>query len=63
VPLLDETKYLFNAQVLAQCKKGFKLVNCARGGIVDEAALLDSLNNGHCGGAGLDVFEEVILLL
>jgi D-3-phosphoglycerate dehydrogenase / 2-oxoglutarate reductase len=58
VPLLDETKYLFNAQVLAQCKKGFKLVNCARGGIVDEAALLDSLNNGHCGGAGLDVFEE-----
>lgn len=63
VPLLDETKYLFNAQVLAKCKKGFKLVNCARGGIVDEAALLDSLNNGHCGGAGLDVFEEVILLL
>lgn len=58
VPLLDETKNLFNSQVLSQCKKGFKLINCARGGIVDERALLDSLNNGHCGGAGLDVFEE-----
>ena len=59
VPLLDETKNLFNSQVLSQCKKGFRLINCARGGIVDERALLDSLNSGHCGGAGLDVFEEV----
>jgi len=32
------------------------MLKCARGGIVDEAALLDSLNNGHCGGAGLDVY-------
>ena len=59
VPLMDETKNLVNSQVLSQCRKGFKLINCARGGIVDEKALLESLNSGHCGGAGLDVFEEV----
>ena len=59
VPLLKETTHLFNADVLSKCKKGFRLVNCARGGIIDEDALLESLNNGHCGGAGLDVFEEV----
>jgi len=58
VPLMDETKNLVNSQVLSQCRKGFKLINCARGGIVDEKALLESLNSGHCGGAGLDVFEE-----
>lgn len=58
VPLLDETKNLVNSQVMSQCKRGFKLVNCARGGIVDERALLDALNSGQCGGAGLDVFDE-----
>lgn len=58
VPLMDETKHLVNTQVLSQCKKGFRLINCARGGIVDERALLDALNNGQCAGAALDVFEE-----
>lgn len=58
VPLLAETKNLFNASVLGKCKRGFKIVNCARGGIIDEAALLESLLSGHCGGAGLDVYSE-----
>ena len=49
---------LINGEVLSICKKGVKLVNVARGGIIDEKALLDSLNAGHCGGAALDVFEE-----
>lgn len=50
---------LINASVLAQCKKGVKIVNCARGGIVDEDALLEALQSGQCGGAGLDVFVKV----
>jgi len=58
VPLMKETKNLINGQVFGKCKKGFKLINCARGGIIDEAALLEALNNGNCGGAALDVFEE-----
>ncbi|KAF6772431.1 hypothetical protein AHF37_10923 [Paragonimus kellicotti] len=40
------------------CRKGFRLVNCARGGIVDEAALLASIERGQCAGAALDVFEK-----
>lgn len=58
VPLMLETRNLIDAAVMNKCKRGFRLVNCARGGIVDEAALLDSLRSGHCGGAGLDVFDE-----
>lgn len=50
---------LINAKVLALCRKGVKIINCARGGIIDEDALLDALNSGQCGGAGLDVFLEV----
>ncbi len=38
------------------CKKGVRVINCARGGIIDEECLLNALENGQCAGAGLDVF-------
>lgn len=50
---------LLNDESFAKCKKGVKVVNCARGGIIDEAALFRALESGQCGGAGLDVFVEV----
>ena len=49
---------LLNDTSFAKCKKGVKVVNCARGGIIDEDALLRALESGQCGGAGLDVFVE-----
>ncbi|GCC36074.1 hypothetical protein chiPu_0014565 [Chiloscyllium punctatum] len=49
---------LLNDETFAKCKKGVKVINCARGGIIDEEALLRALESGQCGGAGLDVFEE-----
>ncbi|KAF5277712.1 hypothetical protein FQR65_LT03692 [Abscondita terminalis] len=58
VPLLAETRNLINAKVLARCKKGVKIVNVARGGIIDENALYDALESGQCNGAGLDVYEQ-----
>lgn len=58
VPLLPETKNLVNADVMAKCKRGFRLVNCARGGLVDETDLLEALKSGQCAGAGLDVFLD-----
>lgn len=54
---------LINDAVFAKCKKGVRVVNCARGGIIDEAALLRALESGQCGGAGLDVFCEVMHLI
>ena len=56
-PLTKETEYLLNTENLAKCKKGVRIVNCARGGIIDEAALLEAIKSGHVGGASLDVFE------
>lgn len=50
---------LLNDESFAKCKEGVKVVNCARGGIIDEDALLRALESGRCGGAGLDVFVEV----
>lgn len=49
---------LVNVDTLNKCKKGVKVVNVARGGIIDEVGLLQSLESGQCGGAGLDVFSE-----
>ncbi|XP_044221298.1 D-3-phosphoglycerate dehydrogenase [Thunnus albacares] len=57
-PLMPSTAGLLNDTSFAKCKKGVKVVNCARGGIIDEAALLRALESGQCGGAGLDVFVE-----
>lgn len=53
---------LLSDETFARCKKGVKVVNCARGGIIDEEALLRALESGQCGGAGLDVFVEARFL-
>jgi len=58
VPLTARTRHLLGAAQIRRMKPGALLVNCARGGLVDEAALLDALNDGHIGGAALDVFEQ-----
>lgn len=58
VPLLDATRNLINADMLARMKKGAILVNCARGGIVDEDALYDACKSGHLRAVGLDVYAE-----
>lgn len=57
-PLIPATTNLINDEVFSKCKRGVRVVNCARGGIIDEAALLRALESGQCGGAGLDVFVE-----
>lgn len=58
VPLTAETKRLINERTLAIMKPGSYLINCARGGLLDETALLKTLDSGHLAGAGLDVFEQ-----
>jgi D-3-phosphoglycerate dehydrogenase len=58
LPLTPETKNLFGAATFAKMKKGACLINCARGGIVDEAALYEALKSGQLGAAALDVFEK-----
>jgi D-3-phosphoglycerate dehydrogenase len=57
-PLTSETKGIVNDETIAKMKKGILLVNCARGGIFDEAALLRGLESGKLGGVALDVFVE-----
>ena len=58
MPLTPQTEGMVNAAAFAKMKKGVKIVNCARGGIVDEAALAAALASGKCGGCGFDVFVE-----
>lgn len=58
VPLIPQTKNMINSQVFAKCRKGVFIINCARGGIIDESALLQALESGHCGGLGVDVYEQ-----
>lgn len=58
MPLLDSTKNSIGAAQFGKMKKGSYFINCARGGIVDESALLAALENGTLAGAALDVFAE-----
>ncbi|MFT4691268.1 MAG: D-3-phosphoglycerate dehydrogenase [Limisphaerales bacterium] len=58
MPLTDETRNMINGAAFAQMKKGIRVLNCARGGIVDENALIEAIENGQCAGAGLDVYES-----
>ena len=57
-PLNDATRGLFDRETLGRCKPGVGLVNCARGGIIDEAALLEALESGQVGGVALDVYSK-----
>ncbi|HEX7008355.1 MAG TPA: NAD(P)-dependent oxidoreductase, partial [Phycisphaeraceae bacterium] len=56
VPLTDETRGLLNSQTFKLCRKGVLVVNAARGGVVDEEALVEAIDSGICGGAALDVY-------
>lgn len=58
VPLTADTRNLLGSTQMRSMKKGARLINCARGGIVNEAALAEALSSGHLAGAALDVFEE-----
>ena len=57
-PLIKETRHLINAKSIATMKDGVRIINCARGGIIDEKALYDAIKSGKVAGAALDVFEE-----
>src|SRR6184192_1871038 len=56
-PLTAETRHILNAERLAKTKCGVRIINCARGGLIDEEALADAISSGQVAGAALDVFE------
>jgi len=58
VPLTDGTRNILSKENLAKTKKGVRIINCARGGLVDEEALAELLKSGHVAGAAFDVFSE-----
>ncbi len=58
VPLTDSTRNILSRENLAKTKKGVRIINCARGGLVDEEALAEMLKSGHVAGAAFDVFSE-----
>ncbi|WP_053217737.1 phosphoglycerate dehydrogenase [Virgibacillus senegalensis] len=57
-PLLKETRHLINQDAFQQMKTGVQIINCARGGIIDEEALYEAIKDGKVAGAALDVFEK-----
>ena len=57
VPKTEQTNNILNAEAIAKLKPGVRVINCARGGLVDEAALAEALRSGHVAGAAFDVFE------
>jgi D-3-phosphoglycerate dehydrogenase len=58
VPLTPETRHMIDAQAMARMPEGAILINCSRGGLIDEVALAEALTKSHLAGAGLDVFEK-----
>ena len=58
VPLNDETRNMISTETLQKCKNGVKIINCARGGIINEEALLNGLESGKVSAAALDVYEK-----
>ncbi len=58
VPLTDQTRNIIDAAALAKCKKGVRVINCARGGLVNETDLKAAIESGQVAGAALDVFEQ-----
>ncbi len=57
VPATDQTRGMIDAEAIAKMKKGVRIINCARGGLVDEEALAEALKSGHVAGAAFDVFS------
>ncbi|MDD5247070.1 MAG: phosphoglycerate dehydrogenase [Candidatus Omnitrophica bacterium] len=57
-PLTDETRHLISTKEISLMKKGVRLINCARGGIIDESALIEAVKSGKVAGAAFDVFEK-----
>lgn len=58
VPLNEQTRGMLDGRTFPMCRKGVLVVNASRGGVVDEAALLEALQSGQCGGAALDVYSK-----
>ena len=58
VPLTDQTRNILSREALEKTRKGVRIINCARGGLVDEQAAADLLKSGHIAGAAFDVFEN-----
>ncbi len=56
-PLTEATRNIVSREAIAQTRRGVRIINCARGGLVDEAALAEAIRSGHVAGAALDVFE------